>query len=81
MMYSHFSSKFLTDVVSASHLFYLIQYVKYFVIMYVQYLNMYGLRESHKLITIYFRIISVDSVLLWNHDFYLEKFRNIIIIK
>ena len=45
--------------------------------MYVQNLNVYGLRESHILFKIYFRIISIDSVLLWNHDFYLEKFRKI----
>ena len=42
--------------------------------------RMYRLRESHILIKIYFRIISEDSVLLWNHNFYLDKFRNTIII-
>ena len=80
-MYSHFSSIFfLTDVVSASHLFYLNQYVQQFVIIYVQNLNMYSLRESHTLIKIYFHIISIDSVSLWNHIFYLEKIRNISIM-
>ena len=46
---------------------------------------MYGLRESHILIDIYFHIISKDSVLLWNHDILFRKIQkynhNIIIHK
>ena len=65
---------------SACHLFHIVQGVPYFV-MYVQNINMYGLMESHISVIICFRIISMDSVLLWNHNFHLEKFRNINIMK